>query len=331
MSFQFRPAERSQTNLLIGVVGPSGSGKSMSALRLATGLGGKICVIDTEGGRANMYAKDFDFLHAEFNKPFSAERYVQALDASAKEKPNVTILDSVSHIWEGEGGTLEFAEKERERVKNDFAMWAKPKQAHQKFVNALLQMPCHVILCFRAKSKKAMVPGKNGKMEVVDKGWHPIADQSLTYELTLNMLLSTERKGVPIIDGFDFGKLPEPMRDLIKTGEQITEQTGRDLAAWCAGEVQPPQSSRAPNPKEPPQTDGDAETFEVVVQFDETSEADSLESVGRIIAGALGRKDVNYDEACRILTANGGLISDMPAAWQDKLSSMASLKAEKAS
>ena len=43
------------------VSAPSGAGKTFTALRLATGLGGTIAVIDTERGSASKYADRFDF------------------------------------------------------------------------------------------------------------------------------------------------------------------------------------------------------------------------------------------------------------------------------
>ena len=45
--------------------GPSGSGKTYSALRMAAGLarscGSRVAAIDTEAGRLNYYAEEFDF------------------------------------------------------------------------------------------------------------------------------------------------------------------------------------------------------------------------------------------------------------------------------
>ena len=54
--FTDAPATREHVPLLIGLMGPSGVGKTYSALRLATGIqtvtGGDIFVIDTETNRA---------------------------------------------------------------------------------------------------------------------------------------------------------------------------------------------------------------------------------------------------------------------------------------
>jgi len=147
----------------------------------------------------------------------------------------VVIVDSMSHEWEGPGGILEMVDRiKAERKVNDFAAWAKPKQEHQKLVNTLLQAPCHLILCMRAKEKRTLVRTESGRGEVVDAGWAPICEPNLTYELTVNMLLGPAGKGVPGFD-FDHGKLPANMRRLFRDGEQITESLGERLAAWCGG------------------------------------------------------------------------------------------------
>lgn len=251
MTYTFRPATRDAAKLLIGLAGPSGSGKTMSALRLATGLGGPIAFIDTEQGRATQYAGEFDFLHAVLPPPFSPDRYREIIDAAVATRPNVIVIDSMSHEWEGPGGILEMVDEVKEKRDGrgtDFSAWAGPKQSHQKLVNRLLQVPAHVILCMRAKEKRGLTPDpkRPGKTEVVNLGWHPIAEGGLTYELTISALLSSERKGVPIINGYDFGKLPGNMSHLFPLDEQISESTGQRMAAWAKGSEPEPRHPAKP-------------------------------------------------------------------------------------
>ena len=65
MKFQSRKAQKRQLALKILCSGSSGSGKTKSALRLATGIvsktGGSIYLINTEGDRGEMYANEFDY------------------------------------------------------------------------------------------------------------------------------------------------------------------------------------------------------------------------------------------------------------------------------
>ena len=86
-AFAIKPAVREQVPVMVGLMGASGSGKTYSAIRLATGIqrvtGGDICVIDTESRRALHYADDFKFLHMQFDAPFGPLRYLEAIKAAA--------------------------------------------------------------------------------------------------------------------------------------------------------------------------------------------------------------------------------------------------------
>ncbi|MCR4341998.1 MAG: zeta toxin family protein, partial [Gemmatimonadaceae bacterium] len=71
MSFEFRDGVRANAPLLILLAGGTGSGKTESAMRLATGLsGGKpFAVIDSENGRALHKADDYKFKHTTIDEP----------------------------------------------------------------------------------------------------------------------------------------------------------------------------------------------------------------------------------------------------------------------
>ena len=218
MTFQFRPARREQAPLLIGVAGPSGAGKTASALKLARGIVGGdegIYLVDTEGSRAKHYACAageepgpfrFRFEHLDFTAPFSPDRYLEAIAAATASGARVVIVDSMSHCHEGAGGLLDAHEQElermagsdlnkRERVK--FTAWIKPKAANGRLVNAILQMRCHMIFTLRAKDKIAIVKGRDGKTEPVQVGWTPICTDRFEYEMTTMLMLPPGAQGVP--------------------------------------------------------------------------------------------------------------------------------------
>ena len=81
MSVVIRKAERKRTRLRLALAGPTGSGKSMSALMLAFGLGEKVGMIDTERGSGDLYAHlgDYDIISLE--PPFTVPKYREALKA----------------------------------------------------------------------------------------------------------------------------------------------------------------------------------------------------------------------------------------------------------
>jgi hypothetical protein len=86
---QLQQASRKNAKIKMGLQGPSGAGKTYSALLLAYGLCNdwqKIAVIDTENHSSELYAHlgNFKVLHIE--APFSPERYIAAMEICEKAK-----------------------------------------------------------------------------------------------------------------------------------------------------------------------------------------------------------------------------------------------------
>lgn len=258
-SFNDAPATRESVPLLIGLVSPSGGGKTTSALRLATGIqrvtGGDIGFIDTESRRALHYADKFKFRHLDFGAPFSPLDYLAAIEHYAKKGVGVVIVDSMSHEHEGPGGVLEMHEAEVKRMAGDdyrkaervkMLAWAKPKQQRRRMINTILQLPVTSIFCFRAKEKLKIVPGK----EPEPRGWMPIAGEEFIYEMTVNCLLPPASNGTPDWNPQEQGskqiiKLPEQFRDLFRTRQSLSEDIGEAMAQWAAGGASPKGNATA--------------------------------------------------------------------------------------
>ena len=103
---ELKKASRKAAKIKLGIQGPSGSGKTYSALQLAYGLTGdwsKIAVIDTENHSADLYAHLGEYQVLGLTKPYSPERYIQAIDTCEKAGIEVVIIDSTSAEWEGSG------------------------------------------------------------------------------------------------------------------------------------------------------------------------------------------------------------------------------------
>lgn len=273
-TFTFRPAVREETSVLLGFAGPSGSGKTLSALRAARGLAGgddtKIFAVDTEQGRMLHYACagnekpgpfKFRFNHLRMNAPFSPDAYASAITAARTAGAKVIIVDSMSHEHEGAGGILEQHEQQlekmagqdwakRERMK--FTAWIVPKAAHNKLVNSILQQPCHMIFCFRAKDKLALIKNDKGKIEPTKVGWTAICSDRFEYEMTTLLMLPPNAKGVPDLNA-EQTKIQEQHRAFFPVGQPITEKAGELLAAWAKGGV----AVQQPAPKAEPPHDPD--------------------------------------------------------------------------
>lgn len=254
MTFAFKPAVRENVGLLIGLAGASGSGKTFSAMELAAGIAGDkpFAVIDTEARRALHYADRFKFDHGDLRPPFRPRAYAEAIEAADKSGYPVIVVDSASHEHAGEGGILDMHEELLDqfcardksgrpewqvREANNMRAWIEPKTEHKAFVQKLLQLRAHLILCFRAEPKVEMAKDDKGKTVIRPKespigadGYMPVAEKNLPYELTASFLLRAGHPGYPIPI-----KLQEQHRPLFPLDRPLGRESGKRIAEWSAG------------------------------------------------------------------------------------------------
>lgn len=253
MSFEIEDATRDACPLLIGLVGASFSGKTVSALRLASGIvrvtKKPIVFIDTESKRSTHYADRFKFKAMHFNPPFSAPRYLEAIQAAAAYGAGCIIIDSMTHEHSGEGGMLwqsdqllEKYETERERNANLARSFIKPKRERARLINGIVQLgaACPIIFCFRAHEKLDFKHKVNNQPR--DMGWQPETTSPLMYEMTQQFLLTPGCEGVPILtscipDEKRIIKSPSQFQGWFRDGEQLSEDIGERFALWARGDV----------------------------------------------------------------------------------------------
>ena len=116
MTFQFQRATKRQAKARIGIAGPAGSGKTYTALLLATSMCNRVAVIDTEHGSASKYADEFEFDVLELDD-FHPQNYVKAIEAAEAAGYDGLVIDSISHEWNGKNGCLELVELYAKRSK----------------------------------------------------------------------------------------------------------------------------------------------------------------------------------------------------------------------
>jgi hypothetical protein len=261
MTYEFRKATRSMVKLLIGLSGGTGSGKTWTSLVLAKGLSGgkRFGLIDTENGRASMYADFFDFDVLEITAPFTPDNYFDAIKAAEKRGYPVIVVDQFSHEWEGEGGILDeqlrIVDEMVERSKkagdtradwqlaesHNMRAWAEAKAPHKRMMTHLTQMNCHLILNYRAEDKIELAKEKDarGNLKTVIRpkqsatgtdGWIPICERRMPFELTTSVLFKSDKPGVPIPI-----KLQEQHKKFFPGDRALTEADGVALAAWASG------------------------------------------------------------------------------------------------
>jgi hypothetical protein len=259
--FHATTAMRQQVPLWIGLFGPSGGGKTYSALRLGKGIqqrqGGPLYGIDTEAKRMLHYADRFDFKHIELNEPFGSLDYLAAIQFALKDnktgKRPTVIVDSMSHEHEGPGGMIDLQDQIVRRMatkdgrfdaryaeKIKMLAWAEPKGKRRALINGMLRLEANFILCFRAKESSVPVK-RDGKTEVVHQGFVPIGGDDFVYECTLAALLMPGARGVPTWHSDLVGekrmiKVPEQFQQLEGfTNRQLDEEIGGMLAKWADG------------------------------------------------------------------------------------------------
>ncbi len=195
-----RKASRKRTKARIGFAGPSGAGKTMSALLTAYGLTGswdKVGMIDTEMGSGELYVgtavKGLNITIGEYNyiridPPYSATKYLDAIKEMEAAGIEAIVVDSLTHAWAGSGGLLDKHGKltDASKSKNSWTAWRTVTPEHNALVDAMLLSKSHIIATVRSKQEYAQVKDDNtGRMVVEKLGMAPIQREGMEYEFTV--------------------------------------------------------------------------------------------------------------------------------------------------
>jgi len=184
----FKKAVKHEAKLRMAIIGPSGAGKTYTALAIGTELanGGKVALVDTEHGSASKYADMWDFDVMELQAPFHPERFMEAVREAEGAGYSVLVLDSLSHAWNGPGGLLEIKEAlARKSQYNDYTAWGPAGEIQNRLVETINGCRIHLIATMRSKMKYAMETAEEGnrqKTKVVKLGMEPIQRNDFEYE-----------------------------------------------------------------------------------------------------------------------------------------------------
>ena len=187
MAISFHKATKAQSRARVALIGPAGSGKTYTALALATSLGQRVAVIDTERGSASKYADLFVFDVLEL-ETFDPRTYIAAIDAAQAASYDVLIIDSLSHAWTGKGGVLDIkdAATRRSPSKDSFgAGWREASPLHNQLVDAMLQTRVHLIATMRAKTEYVVSKDAKGSTKIEKVGLAPVQRDGLEYEFDI--------------------------------------------------------------------------------------------------------------------------------------------------
>lgn len=171
--------------------GTAGSGKTWTALiiaRVLVGPDGRIIVIDTETESALTYADEHKFEHLPWGPPFDPRDLAATITELGGDTSTAIIVDSASHFWTGEGGTLDIAD-------GKFGGWKVGTPAQDEMISAMLRSKSHVIVCAREKQAYAVTETvKDGRTkQTVEKlGLAPIQRDGVDYEFNVAATIDTD-------------------------------------------------------------------------------------------------------------------------------------------
>ena len=290
MSFQIKKAVKSAAKLRMAVFGPSGAGKTMTSLRVAHGLGGKVGVIDTERGSASKYSDRWPFDVIELDD-HDIRKYTGAIRAFADAGYDVLVVDSLTHAWDW---LLAFVDKlgATKYRGNKWSAWSEATPMQQALIDAILSYPGHVIATMRAKTEWAQETDDRGKTKPVRIGMGPKQREGVEYEFDLLLELNTENVGRFIKDRT--GRYQDVVVE--KPGEDL----GRELAAWLSDGA-PAQAQPATAPRDA----GTAAPLELGQQSGEPT-GPATAAQRKAIAAALKPHKLTPEEAQSVVEAAVG-------------------------
>lgn len=236
---QGRAAARRATRARLALSGASGSGKTWTALSVAMVLAGDgpVLMIDTEpaDGRntaGELYADQFRFDVIQWEPPYATPDLALTIrEAGDHLVPGskwagrdggyaVIMVDSASHFWRGQGGTLDVAG-------GRYGGWKEATPMQDALVDTILRSPAHVLVCTRAKQDYQLEQGTDGKQKVTKLGMAPIQRDDLEYEFQVVVTLDESHQ-------LEVGKTrAAPLAGMrYRANEQA--QFAQQYAAWLA-------------------------------------------------------------------------------------------------
>lgn len=193
INLKIEHAKKEQIYVKALISGPSGSGKSYSALRMATGIAGregegtKIGYIGTEGMRDKLYANEFDYDLISLEE-YSPDYYEAALDAFIDAGYKVIIVDSMTHLWNWVQEQVQLTAK----GDNTFQAWGKYKKPNKKVIEKILLAPAHIIVTGRGKDEYVMETNSKGKLSPRKVGVGVQQDKDIEYEYMVTWIIDQE-------------------------------------------------------------------------------------------------------------------------------------------
>jgi hypothetical protein len=208
--FPIRRAVKEARPARIALDGPPGSGRTLTALRMASAMGQRIALIETQRGSASAYADQFEFDVIELDS-FTPQNLVLALFSAGWAEYDVLIIDTYSAFWNGPNGLLEKVEDaaaETAAAKQNAgrrpaargtanallavdssAGWRAIRPAMRTMTDALLAYPGHLILTLRCQTETVLTTDSQGRMIPIRHAGKVQQSSDLDYDVDLSATL----------------------------------------------------------------------------------------------------------------------------------------------
>lgn len=272
----FKKAEKKQLKIKMGLSGPSGSGKTYTALSIASGLGKKIAVMDTEHASSERYADLFNF--DVLNQTSYHYGFIRrTLNEAVRLGYDVLIIDSFSHFWNGKGGILEVVDNNSAK---GMQSWKMVTPFIADMYDAIKEAPIHVICTLRVKTEYVEEVNSRNKKVFVKAGLAPVFKDGIDYEfdlmgeLTIDHELTCSKTRICELSD--------------KVFEKPTTEFGETLKNWAEG------GSALPNATE-------EEWAKVISVVGDAVKANDSEKSSNLYTYALGKYTLTDEQSTELL------------------------------
>ncbi|MFG1976971.1 AAA family ATPase [Nonomuraea fuscirosea] len=185
MKFVFEDATPEAGKARLVIDGLSGSGKTLTSLRIARGLvgpDGTIGVVDTEHGKASTYSRLVPFKTIKLHH-YAPEDLTAATADAASQGIDCLVVDTGTAFWSGRGGMLEKVSSSKKS--GPFGGWDAVRPIEQEMFDALLSYPGHVIMTLRVKAEWAIGEDEKGRPAPIKIGTKPDQRDQIEYEFDI--------------------------------------------------------------------------------------------------------------------------------------------------